>query len=193
MENLDSSRHFSYLTLWERNDEVVDVGDNKITQTLAPILQDLCAKYGDISAESTLRHPVKTYYTIMLCGTVQSMCNTRIVDISQDLILTWWSNLKALQFVGFEVQHIFDRLKKVARPYFGLRVKEEVENGAAKVNKKIIKLSTDIEELTCKLEALKRKNEGIKSLESSKKSRLIEDCLEEAETLKWWHAGAGVL
>ncbi|CAK7337262.1 unnamed protein product [Dovyalis caffra] len=118
MEKLDSSSHCSSLTLWEGKDEVVDVGDNKVTQTLAPILQ---------------------------------------------------------------------------HPYFGLRVREKVENTAAKVDEKIVEVSTDIEELTSKLEALKLKNECVKSLESSKKSRLIEDSLEEAETLKWWLAGAGVL
>ncbi|CAK7337257.1 unnamed protein product [Dovyalis caffra] len=190
MEKLDSGDRWFWEPLWEGDDVVVEVGDNMVTQTLAPILQDLCAKYGDISAESTLRHPVKTYLTVMLCGTLQSMRNTRIVDISENLMIIWWTHFKILQSAGFRVQFIFDQLKKVARAYFGLRVRENLDNAAAKYDKKITKISTDFEELRIKLEELKGKREYIDCLESSKKPSSIEDCLEEAEKLKWWHASA---
>jgi hypothetical protein len=75
-------------------EEVVDIEDYKITRKLAPILKDLLSKYGDVSAESKLSPKVKLYFFHMLCECIYSMINTKVVDISTNDLLNWWTILE---------------------------------------------------------------------------------------------------
>ena len=116
------------------------------------------------------------------------MTNTRVVDITKDLLLHWWTSLKMLQTARFEIQFAFNHLKRVAHAYFGLYVKKRVEN----FDKVLFELHKEVQNLQNKIEALEKEREGIKSAESAK-SNLIEECMREAKKLKHAIASTGVI
>jgi hypothetical protein len=159
-----------------RKEEVVDIEDYKITRKLAPILKNLFSKYGDVSAESELSRKVKLYFFHMLCECIYSMMNTKVVDITTNDLLNWWTSLIIIDNAAkFRIQFAFDHLKRVALAHFGLYIEEQG-------NEALDKLDRDIE-------ALKRKRERLPSIKSS----LIEKCLRETSMLKRWKAGVGLL
>ena len=102
------------------------------------------------------------------------MINTKVVDITQDLLLNWWTSLKILQFAEFEIQFAFDHLKRVAHASFGLHIRKKVDNARDKINRDI--------------QILKDKQKCIIAAESAKSS-LIKECLREASILKRGKAG----
>ncbi|KAF5450702.1 hypothetical protein F2P56_031031 [Juglans regia] len=159
--SLDQKPPYVYFALEE---EVVNVGDHyKAARTFAHILRQLISKHGDISAASTLSPNVKLFFLNMLCGCIYSMRNTKVVDITTDLLLIWWTILRTCQVAGFEVQSVFDHLKRVADAFFGLYVGKQAD-----------KVERDLAEL-------KRKHDCIAF---STKRDLVDECLREASVLK---------
>ncbi|XP_059457626.1 uncharacterized protein LOC132187350 [Corylus avellana] len=156
-------------------EEVVDLEDYKITRKLAPILKDMLSKHGAVStAWSTLSPNVKLYFLHMLCECIYSMINTKVVDITTNDLLNWWTILEISKWVDFRIQFASDHLKRVALAHFGLSAEKQGSNV-------LDQLATDIE-------ALKRKLERLTSI----KSILIKKCA-EASMLKGWKAGVGLL
>ena len=64
------------------------------------------------------------------------MINTMVVDITKDLLLNWWTNLKILLFPKFKIQFAFDHLKRLAHAYYGLHVKMKADNALDELDKK---------------------------------------------------------
>ena len=155
---------------WAPKEEVASVGDYVIIRRLAPILEHLLSKHGDISAMSMLRPKVKMYLFNMLCESIYSMINTKIVDVTEDLLLNWWTRLRILQFAGFKIQFAFDHLKRVGQAYLGLHVDDAIDQ----LNRDILSLQ---EKLKCIIEA------------KSARSSLTEERLRKASILKNWKAG----
>ncbi|KAF3950843.1 hypothetical protein CMV_023451, partial [Castanea mollissima] len=181
------------MELWEAEEELVNVRDYLVPQSLACILESLFAKYGDVSVEFTLSSSrVKMFLYVILCGTIDSMCETRVQDISEDELIHWWTYLKALLSAGFKIQFAFDHLNRVVRAYFGLRLKKQVQETLSQLKRDITVCSAQLNELTTKLDLLKYKQKRIMSEESGKKSSLIDECLKEATRLKWRKAGQGL-
>ncbi|KAF3955591.1 hypothetical protein CMV_019203 [Castanea mollissima] len=158
---------------WAPIEEVASVGDYMTIQRLVPILEHLLSKHGDISAMSMLRPKVKMYLYYMLCERIYRMINSRVVDITEDLLLNWWTSLRILQFAEFNIQFAFDHLKRVVQAYLGLCVRKEVDNALDKIDRDILALE---EKRKCIIAA------------KSKKSNLAEECLKEASILKHWKA-----
>ena len=165
--------------------QVVNVGDYMVPMRLAPILKHLLSKHEDISAKSTLSPIAKLYLINILCECIYSMTNTRVVDITKDLLLKWWTIFKMLQFARFEIQFASDHLKRVAHAYFGLCVKKQVDNSLDNIDRDLAKLHKDIE-------SLEKKRGYIKSGKSTKSS-IIEECLREASVMKHSRASGGLL
>ena len=159
---------------WAPVEEVDSVGDYMIIQRLAPILEHLLSKHGDISARSMLRPRVKMYLYYMLCESIYRMMNTKVVDITKDLLLNWWTSLRILQFAEFNIQFAFDYLKRVVQAYLGLRLRKEVDDALDKIDRDILEL--------------KEKRKRVISAKT-KESSLKEECLKEASILKHWTAG----
>jgi hypothetical protein len=146
-------------------EEVVDIEDYKITRKLAPIFKDLLSKYGDVSAQSELSPKVKLYFFVMLCECIYSMIHTKVVDITINDLLNWWTSLVISWAGDFRIQFALDHLKRVALTHFCL----SAEKQGSKV-----------------LEALKGKLEHLTYI----KSCLIEKC--SRDMLKGWKAGVGL-
>ena len=159
---------------WAPKEEVASVGDYMIIRRLAPILEHLLSKHGDISAMSMLRPKVKMYLFNMLCESIYSMINTKIVDVTEDLLFNWWTTLRILQFAEFKVQFAFDHLERVVRAHLGIHVEKEEDDAIDKINRDILALQ---EKLKCIIEA------------KSARSSLTEERLREASILKNWKAG----
>lgn len=86
--------------LWNREEQVVNVRDYLVPQSLAPILESLFEKYGDVGAETNLSSRVKMYLIVILCGTIDSVCCTRIYDITEDKLLNWRQYLRPWNMLG---------------------------------------------------------------------------------------------
>ncbi|KAG7980721.1 hypothetical protein I3843_05G197900 [Carya illinoinensis] len=162
--SLDKKSHTDYFALEE---EVVTVGKHyKAARTFAPIMRILLSKHGDISAASKLSPNVKLFFLNMLCGCIYSMRNTKVVDITADMLLIWWTSLRTCKEAGFEIQPLVDHLKRVAHAFFGLYIGKQAD-----------KVERDI----AKLEELKRNRDFIAS---STKPDSVKECLREASVLK---------
>ena len=66
--------------------------------------RDLINKYKDISASSTLNPGTKTRFLNIFCGVEHNMCNTKVKDITWNLLFNWWKNLKLVQHAEFNIQ-----------------------------------------------------------------------------------------
>lgn len=84
--------------------KVVNVGGYKISKKLAPILEKLLSKYGDLADYAlSLSSGLKNDFVIRLCEVVQSMYMTVIMEISSELIFNWWYQLRIVQPEGLEL------------------------------------------------------------------------------------------
>lgn len=192
MQKLDSGP-LELMDLWNKEEEVVNVRDYLVPQSLAPILECLFSKYGDVSVDSTLSSRVKMYLFVILCGTIDSVCDTRILDITETKLTSWWKYLISLESAGFKIQFALDQLGSVTKAYFGLRLREQERVTLDELDVDITRYSAAVEEMTTKLDRLKFDRERIISEKSRKKSSLIEDCFKAAIKLKWKKAGEGLI
>ena len=182
-----------FMELWEAEEERVNVRGYLVPKSLVCILKSLFAKYGDVIVEFTLSSSrVKKFLFVILCGTIDSMCETRVQDISEDELIHWWTYLKALLSAGFKIQFAFDHLNRVVRAYYGLQLKKQVNETLSLLERDIKLCSDQLKELKKKLDLLENKQKSIKSEESANKSSLIDECLKEATRLKWRKAGQGL-
>ncbi|XP_050254419.1 uncharacterized protein LOC126700359 [Quercus robur] len=181
------------MDLWNREKKVVNVRDYLVPQSLAPILESLFEKYGDVGAETNLSSRVKMYLIVILCGTIDSVCCTRILDITEDKLLNWMQYLRALEYAGFKIQFVHDQWMRVTKAYFGLQLRKLEDDTLQELETDITKYDAKVKELTTKLELMKDKHKRITSEKSGKRSSLIEDCLRAAAKLKWKKAGAGLI
>ncbi|KAF5454857.1 hypothetical protein F2P56_024491 [Juglans regia] len=177
---------------WNKEEEMVNVMEYSVPRSLVPILESLFDKHGDVSVDTNLSPGVKIFLFVILCGTLSSMYDTRVLDISEDLLMNWWNYLKALKSAGFKIQFAIDHLKRVARAYFGLQLQAQVSNTLSQLQRDIPKYSEEVEELTKKLEHLRSELKRLESEDSGRKSSLIEECLSDASKLRWRKAGEGL-
>ncbi|KAB1202660.1 hypothetical protein CJ030_MR2G025680 [Morella rubra] len=154
----------------EYEQKSVNIEGYTLPRELAPILKDLFVKYGDVSRESKLNHKVKSVLLSCLCWTVDKMRKTLVVEISEDVLILWWCNLKGMLYAGFKVEFIVDRLKKVSRSYFDLEAKKQAN------------------EMTAKLEAMTREVEAM-----SRKLKVVQQKVRSYPRMKWTFAGEGLL
>lgn len=181
-------------------EEVVKYGDHFIVSDFSSLLENLDNKYEAICHKSGLPWflPLKVYFCFMLGWTINSMCSTRVVDISQDLLSSWWESLKILHFAGFRIQFALERLNRIVLAYYGLQAKDVAYENVEKIDREITELSQDIEKLEtmlalkkARLNALKKRRERTASKEIVDPS-LLAKCLREASALKWTIAGNGI-
>ncbi|KAB1211717.1 hypothetical protein CJ030_MR6G022433 [Morella rubra] len=165
----------------EYEQESVNVEGYMLPPELAPILTDIFAKYGDVSRESKLKHKVvKSILLSCLCWTVNKMCKTLVVEISEDLLTLWWCNLKGMQTAGFKVEFIVDRLNKVTHSYFVIEARKQ-ESG---MSEELEAISKEVEAMSREVEARARK---LKALQQKVRSYNMHP------VMKWTFAGEGLL
>ena len=102
------------------------------------------------------------------------MINTKVVNITENLLLNWWTCLKILQFAEFRIQFASDHLRRVAHAYLGLHVRKEVD--------------ITLDKIDTEIQALEDKRKNVIAAKSTK-SNLFKECLREASILKYGNAG----
>ena len=187
------SRPKQLIEFWNKEEQVVNVRDYLVPQSLAPILESLFEKYGDVGAETNLSPRVKMYLIVILCGTIDSMCCTRILDITEDKLLNWWQYSTALESAGFKIQFVHDQRTRVTEAYFGLRLRKLEDDTLQELETDITKYDAEVKEMTTKLERIKDQHKRITSEKYGQRSRSIKDCLRMAAKSKWKRAGAGLI
>lgn len=101
---------------------------------------------------------------------MQSLCDTKILDAKDSLIVKWWFALKSLQYAGFRIDFLFDQLKRIVLANYGPDTKiyrkerlYELETEKDKLSEKIDQLKKEIEQLTANIEELNLESREIKS------------------------------
>jgi hypothetical protein len=186
---VDSIPAEDYLEFWEEKEQFDSVGDYLVPKSLAPILKSLVDKNVDVSV--TISPRVKMFLFVILCRTIDSMCETRVLDIKEGRLISWWRYLKALQSKGFQIKFALDHLERVVRAYLGLQLTERVQKSLFNIEEEFRKKSEEVKKLGKELEDLTVIQNNI-SDEPWRKSGLIAECLKEATELKWRKAGEGL-
>ncbi|CAL5443999.1 unnamed protein product [Camellia sinensis] len=106
---------------WNSTSKLIKVNDYMILEKLAPILKALLEKYGYFIGNSGLSRKVKMLYIMTVCDAIHSMCNTKVLDVTANLLVCWFRYFMLGPFAGFEIEFAFDLLMKVVRAHFGLQ------------------------------------------------------------------------
>ncbi|KAJ4712688.1 putative Cysteine/Histidine-rich C1 domain family protein [Melia azedarach] len=181
-------------------DEVVKVEDYMVVPKLAPILKSLLYKYGDISGSCSLTQRLKTLAISVFCSTVQSMCSTRVMDITDKLILTWWFSFKFVAEAGFTIDFAFDHLKRILQARYGTDIDNSKSSPLYKLHGKMAQLSQEIDELTgeinkrkAEMDELNMESQNIIASNRSARSRLEAKHLSDALEFRRKNAVTGLL
>lgn len=143
----DDEWEFLEMTFWELESEIVKVGDYRVSRNVAPILESLFNRFGDISASSTFNSGTKTRLLNIFCGVVHSMCNTMVKDINENLLFNWWKNFKLVQHAGFNIQFAFDHLYRFVNLLFRTGIEFKNDEDLWNYQKRIDGLTTELENL----------------------------------------------
>ncbi|KAL5545315.1 hypothetical protein UlMin_009099 [Ulmus minor] len=158
--------------------KIVRVQGYSIPVTLAPVLQTLLHKYGDISPDYWTP-AMKSICFFFLCKVRNSMHTTRFAHITKNLLRDWYYYLKFLSFQGFRIDFLMEPLTKVTRAFVGLQLARLQTEVPTKLNKKIVKLQQEIADLKAKEDICN------KLFESSSDPKFIKDIFTEGAELKW--------
>ncbi|KAF5961159.1 hypothetical protein HYC85_002368 [Camellia sinensis] len=76
---------------------------------------------------SELRHSAHLdKVSALICEAVYNMCNTKVVDITTSLLLTWFHSFALAQYANFEIMFVIARLTKLVCAHFGLQADHDV-------------------------------------------------------------------
>ncbi|KAJ4712689.1 putative Cysteine/Histidine-rich C1 domain family protein [Melia azedarach] len=180
--------------------EVVNVEDYMVVPKLAPILKSLLDKYGDISGSCSLTQRLKTLPISVFCSTMQSMSSTKVMDITDKLIFTWWCSFEFVRETGFTIDFAFDHLKRILQARYGTDIDNSKSSPLYKLHGKMAQLSQKIEELTgeidkrkAEMDELNKETQSIIASNRSVRSRLEAKRLSEALEFRRKNAVAGLL
>ncbi|KAH9688007.1 hypothetical protein KPL70_014981 [Citrus sinensis] len=114
LQNSLRSKNMS-VEFWDLDDVLVNVmvwGRHRVTEKLAPMLKDLLIKYRDIDVDCSLNENCSMYFFAMLCGLMQSLCKTKIMDATDFLVVKWKKKLYELEMEKDKLSENIDQLKK---------------------------------------------------------------------------------
>ncbi|KAK9215229.1 hypothetical protein WN944_007233 [Citrus x changshan-huyou] len=119
-------RKIETVEFWDMDDVLVNVevwGSYRVIEKFAPMLKDLLTKYSDIDGDCSLNENCSMYFFAMLCGVMQDLCRTKIMNAKDFVIVKWWFALKHLQYAGFRIDFLFDQLKRIVLANYGTDTK----------------------------------------------------------------------
>ncbi|KAI7988066.1 hypothetical protein LOK49_LG13G00095 [Camellia lanceoleosa] len=111
---------------WDSTSKVIKDGNYMILENQVSILKVLFSKYGDFSNRSRLSTKAIMLFIMTVCEAVYNMCNTKVVDITTSLLLTWFHSFALAQYANFEIMFVIARLTKLVRAHFGLQADRDV-------------------------------------------------------------------
>ncbi|KAI7998917.1 hypothetical protein LOK49_LG10G03011 [Camellia lanceoleosa] len=111
---------------WDTTSKVIKDGHFMILENQISILKALFSKYKDFSIGSRLSTKATMLFVMTICEAIHSMCNTKVMDITTSLLLTWFNSFAFAQYAGFEILFVIDHLTKLVRAHFGFQVGHDV-------------------------------------------------------------------
>ncbi|THG11977.1 hypothetical protein TEA_014393 [Camellia sinensis var. sinensis] len=91
---------------WDSTSKVIKDGNYMILEIQVSILKVLFSKYGDFSNRSRLSTKAIMLFIMTVCEAVYNMCNTKVVDITTSLLLTWFHSFALAQYANFEIMFV---------------------------------------------------------------------------------------
>lgn len=178
--------------------KIVKVGDYMVPWNLAHILKELLAKRGDISgAESKLSIEMKSIISYLLCGVINSMCRTMFVDVTEDVLQSWFACLQIAKSNGFKIDFVYARLEGVMRAFFGLQTTRVKSDAVAQMDQMLGSLKQEIlvrqAEMDKLLDNFESCMEYREKYRNSENSNFIKECLSEASMFTWKIVGNDLL
>ncbi|KAF2293900.1 hypothetical protein GH714_005554 [Hevea brasiliensis] len=167
--------------------------DYLIPRTLIPTFQDLHAKNEGICARSMLSPKAKSLIFYFLCGVIENMRATRIVDITDQKLGEWFACLKWVKYAGFKFQFISEHMKHLAHAHFVVQARKFVEDFPVKLQQKIEQISQEMDKLTAELRALEDQREFHQRHEKSTTISLKKQFCNVPLAIKWKPAADGLL
>ncbi|KAF2293901.1 hypothetical protein GH714_005558 [Hevea brasiliensis] len=175
------------------HEEFITFQDYLIPRTLIPTFQDLLSKNEDICAGSMLSPKAKSLIFYFLCGVIENMRATRIVDITDQKLGEWFACLKWVKYVGFKFQFIFEHMKYLAHAHFVVQARKRVEDFPVQLKQEIAQISQEIDKLKVKLRELEDQQEFYQRQEKSIRSSLTKQHCDVPSAIKWKPAADGLL
>ncbi|KAL5545320.1 hypothetical protein UlMin_009104 [Ulmus minor] len=171
--------------------KIVRVQGYSIPVTLAPVLQTLLHKYGDISSDSEWTPAMKSVCFFFLCKLINTMHTTRFADITKNLLREWYYYLTFVSQGGkFRIDFLMRQQELVTGAFVGVQLARLEAEIPTKLNKKIGKLQQDIAKLQQDIANLEAKEDIFnKRFEYSSNPEFIKDSLREGAKLKWKTVG----
>ncbi|CAL5352032.1 unnamed protein product [Camellia sinensis] len=111
---------------WDSTSKIIKDGNYMIFKNQVSILKDLLFKDEDFSNRSRLSKKVNTLFIMMVCEAIHSMRNTKAVDITTSLLLTWFHSFALAQYADFKIKFVIAHLAKLVRAHFGLQADHDV-------------------------------------------------------------------
>ncbi|XP_028057044.1 uncharacterized protein LOC114261035 [Camellia sinensis] len=132
---------------WDTTSKVIKDGHFMILENQISILKALFSKYKGFSIGSRLSTKATMLFVMTVCEALHSMCNTKVMDITTSLLLTWFNSFAFAQYAGFEILFVTDHLIKLVRAHFGFQVGHDVlvDLSLAECNVQITKQHTGID------------------------------------------------
>ncbi|KAJ9174721.1 hypothetical protein P3X46_013336 [Hevea brasiliensis] len=175
------------------HEEFITFQDYLIPRTLIPTFQDLLSKNEDICAGSMLSPKAKSLIFYFLCGVIENMRATRIVDITDQKLGEWFACLKWVKYAGFKFQFIFEHMKYLAHAHFVVQARKRVEDFPVQLKQEIAQISQEIDKLKVKLRELEDQQEFYQRQEKSIRSSLTKQHCDVPSAIKWKPAADGLL
>lgn len=141
------------------------------------VCKTLFEKFGDIISDSCDLSPgLMKAFLVLLCGVVNGLCETRIIDITDELMFTWWHRLKLVQHGGHKIEFAFEHLKSIADANYGFNAQVYKDSAIYKLHANKAELAREVEEGTAELEKRKKQIEECKK-QMEERTKQIDDVI----------------
>lgn len=152
-------------------DEILDPGkllsDYADYKNFVSVCKTLFDKYGDIISDGCDLSPgLMKAFLVLLCGVVNGLCETRIIDVTDELMFAWWHRLNLVQHGGLNIEFAFEHLKSIVAARYGFDAQVYRDSALYKLHSKKSELTREVEEGTAELE---------------KRKKQIEECMRQME------------
>ncbi|XP_062078978.1 uncharacterized protein LOC133783381 [Humulus lupulus] len=167
--------------------KLVTVEGYEIPHTMAFVLKRLLHLYGDISSSPSNSRVIitskegKSIFYFLLCRVLKNMANTKIADVTTDVLREWIYNLVITRSCGFKIDFLVSHLRNEIMPaFYGVQAKRLEDEIPTMIRRQMEKLQQEM----MKLESQLKFCEDFCN-ESSPKAKEVENCLAKASQWKW--------
>ncbi|OMP02910.1 hypothetical protein COLO4_10755 [Corchorus olitorius] len=151
-------------------EELEKSGRLTLPPSLVPIHETLEKSYGDITAESNQSIPLIRDSYILFCSVIKEMNQLQLEHVDLNKLIIWRDAINSGLSIGFKGDFAIDRLKKIARAYFGYK---------AQTDQELKSLEDRISELKAELNVLEKKHNRI--VEEKRNSEMRRQCQRDQE------------